>query len=167
MTPVDNLCAQLEAYRRLGQMAEQANGWKYPFLNMQDLLLKHGRLFRLSPRRPVKPRPRECFYRAYRLTQRRDSRWVYCEGYGVNGAGLAVHHAWAIRPDQPALAVELAWADATPDETAYIGIPFRREFVRETFHAGKRREYGVLDAWWMSHPILTGAIRLEDVAWRP
>lgn len=166
MTPLENLRAQLEQYQRLGRMAEQANGWAFPFLNMQDLLLKHGRLFRLSERR-MKTVPRACFYQTYRLTQRRDSRWVYCEGYAVNNNGLAVHHAWAIHPAAPADAVELAWDDAAPDDTAYIGLPFRCEFVRQTFHAGKRQYYSVLDAWWMSHPILTGAIRLEDVTWRP
>lgn len=140
------------------------------FLCMEDAVAQCGRTFvRSTAPPPVHPIPRSCFDQAYRLATRTGSRWIYCEGYALQpkSLGMTVHHAWVCRADAPEEAHDLAWADGTPEDTAYFGIPFQASFVREVFRAGKRRYHSVLDTWWMNYPLLTGERRIEDVMWRP
>jgi hypothetical protein len=163
-TPLESLRQHLEFNVEFRQLSKPAD-WPYPFLCIEDLLLRCGSVFeRSTVRPPVEPIPRACFYQCYRLTQRK-SRWIYCEGYGHSAHGFPAHHAWVVRDDAPTLAVDLAWADGTPDDTAYIGIPFQRGFVREMHVASKRKQYSVLDTPWARYPLLTGKIQLEDVMW--
>jgi hypothetical protein len=135
---------------------------------MDDLVLRCGSVFRralLPP--PVAPVSRMCFQQCYRLTQRR-KHWTYCEGFALSqrAVGLACHHAWVVYDNAPTTAVDLAWAEGTPDDTAYLGIPFQRDFVRQMHLASKRKYFSVLDTPWAHYPLLTGEIQLEDVMWR-
>jgi len=169
MTPLEALREQMQwniDFRR--RSAPPAD---LRFLCIEDLVLQHGTVFQRAVKRPpVQPIPRSCFAQSYRLATRKGSKWVYCEGYAVcpNSFGIAINHAWVMNPADPGEAHDLAWPlDQTRDITAYIGIPFRPEFVRETHKASGRRDYSVLDTWWQHYPLITGETRIEDVTWRP
>jgi hypothetical protein len=103
--------------------------------------------------------------RGYQLAGRKGSRWIYVEGYAVNpGCPLAVPHAWLTRADTPEQAYDVAW-DAAGD-AEYLGIPFQMDYVRHVYRASKKRELGVLEAWWLGYPLVTGATAVEDVIWQ-
>ena len=57
---------------------------------------------------------------AYRLAMRRKSPWIYTEGYAVGSVGLAVHHAWVTRADEPGVAYDLAWEDTSEIGRAHV-----------------------------------------------
>jgi hypothetical protein len=82
---------------------------------------------------PVAPIHKACFEQSYHLTTRRGRiRWIYCEGYAISKAvGLGILHAWITRADAPGDAYDLAWNYGTRRDTAYLGIPFKAEYVRE------------------------------------
>lgn len=144
---------------------ENGNYSGYKFICFEEFILKHGQLFpRAAAPPPVRPMPRECFHQSYRLTTRKNSRWIYCEGFGLGSFGMPVHHAWVTKRDAPGEAFDLAWG---PDHTgaAYVGIMFKPEFVRETRAASKDGEFSVLDAWWQRYPLMTGKVKIEDVRW--
>jgi hypothetical protein len=162
MTPLEALRGQLDMFthfRRITLDGPQT----YPYLCAEDLIQQRGVVFERSLEEPpIHAWPRACFQRSYQLAQRR-RKWIYCEGFALSPHGLCVHHAWAIHRDRPRKAVELAWNEGTPDDTAYLGIPFRREFVRDTYAASKRKLYCVLYAYWLDFPLLTGRVKLDDV----
>jgi hypothetical protein len=163
MNPLKSLRLQMETFTRLYRMQPSERR----FLCIEDLVLQHGTVFRravLPP--PVEPLHQACFQQSYRLATRKGARWVYCEGYALSKAvGLGVLHAWVTRADKPGDAYDLAWDYGTRKDTAYLGIPFRPEYVREVHHASKREMFSVLDAWWMHYPLITGETRVEDVMW--
>ena len=42
----------------------------------------------------------------------------------------------------------------------------RRDYVREIYLSSKCKYYGVLDAWWIHSPLVTGETPIEDVMWK-
>jgi hypothetical protein len=167
ITPLESLREQLCAFRA-ARRVYRSEDRLHPYACNEDLILRRGRVFEPSgDRPPITPIPRACFDQSYRLTQRRNSPWIYCEGFAINRTGLAVNHAWVIHPDAPNQAVELAWGDELARDCAYLGLPFQRKFVREMHLKSKRQYYSVLDAWWGRYPLLTGEIKLDDVIWSP
>jgi hypothetical protein len=162
MTPLESLRGQLDLFvtwRRSALGVEQS----YPYACAEDLIRQRGVAFERSLDEPPYPvYPRACFDQSYRLTQRR-RKWIYCEGFALSPHGIFVHHAWAVHRERPREAVELAWHEGTPDDTAYLGIPFRREFVRDTHIASRRKMYSVLYAYWLDFPLLKGSIEIDDV----
>jgi hypothetical protein len=128
-------------------------------VDLGALLLQHGRVFEQPTHGRFTPRPRQCFQRAYEVSQRVGSPYVYCEGYALHRqTGIPVHHGWVVRRDARSRVIELAWDD--PGGSLYRGICFQRDFVRKTFHAAGRRSYSVLDFW---SPLLRGDVQLADV----
>jgi hypothetical protein len=72
-----------------------------------------------------------------------------------------MHHAWVTRRDDPGAAFELAWEEGA---ASYFGVPIKRDYVRAVVHAGNRHwRYGVLDAFWIGSPLLTGEEPVENV----
>jgi hypothetical protein len=140
----------------------EVNQWRY--FGVEALLLAEGRVFPPSAKRsPIERVARACFHQAYRLATRKGSKWLYCEGYAVSGStGLAVHHAWVTPRSNPGDAYELAWPEDFGD-AAYLGIAFDADFVRRMHVASERSTYGVLGAWWVDCPLLSGAVALNDV----
>jgi hypothetical protein len=136
----------------------------YRYCCMEELLLEHGRVYEYR-RAPWTPFPRQCYQSSYQRTTRRGSPWIYVEGVAINPVvPLPVEHAWISRESDPAGAFELAWDyDLQPHEGHYVGVPFKSEYVREVFRAGKRQNYGVLNCWWIHFPLLSGKVSIEDV----
>lgn len=143
-----------------------------PYACAEDLILRHGRPFnRTEKKPPVEPIPRACFHQAYRLSvAKKNSRWIYCEGYALNNIGLVAHHAWVTPRDCPGDAFDLAWAEERHNDAVYFGCMFKPEFVRETHQSSGKlplKMYSVLDTWWIDYPLLTGEVKVEDVLWNP
>jgi hypothetical protein len=138
----------------------------FKFKGSEDLVLRFGAYYPRSKRKlPTTPLPRACFSQAYRLATRKGSKWVYVEGFAVaEKVGLVVNHAWITRADDPGEAYDLAWGGELA-EAAYLGIPFRPEYVKAMHKASGGNYFSVLDAWWADYPLITGGDRLEDVRW--
>lgn len=169
MTALESLLDQMKKFRELQRVCMGMNGIKdFRFDGIEDLVLHHGYVFERASRKPPKtPIAKACFQQSYRLAMR-SRKWIYCEGVALtsHGLGLAVNHAWVCRRDAPTIAHDLAWAEGDRSNTAYMGIPFTREFIREVHLASGRECFGVLDAFWMRHPLITGAIAIENVIWK-
>jgi hypothetical protein len=154
--------------RRQLQMFVDARGISpgyYPYRCIPDFVLKNGRSYSAaeSPHRRVK---RCCFQRSYLLAKRKGSPWIYTEGFAISPlVGLAMPHAWLTRADQPGRAFEVAWESS--ENAEYLGIPFQFDYVRKVFWAGNCQYYGVLEAWWIHYPLMTGEQPLEEVIWKP
>jgi hypothetical protein len=73
---------------------------------------------------------------------------------------IPVSHAWVARADEPGMAYDLAWEDNAG--SAYLGVAFQPAYVRRIHRRSKGQLYGVLDAWWAHHPLLTGEDALEE-----
>jgi hypothetical protein len=131
------------------------------YSSIEDFVLKHGTMYTKAQSSRFIPRPKECFGRAYTVATRKGSPWIYVEGYAVNSnVGLPVPHAWVTQADTPGEAFELAWDDA---DSVYLGIAFRPEYVRQVHIASKRKNYSVLDAWWIDFPLISGVQDLAEV----
>lgn len=129
----------------------------------EDLVRSHGQFYEPAGTQPFQPIARACFGQSYRIATRKNSHWTYVEGYASHPrTGLVVAHAWITRPDAPGQAFDLAW-DGDLSDAIYLGIPFRAGYVRKVHLASKRQYYGVLDAWWMDYPLLTGKTALAEV----
>jgi len=154
-----NLQAQLDQFRKL----RGTPPFNLRFHGPEDLVLRWGRTF--MPGEPrYKAQPRECFSRSYALAGRRGSQLIYIEGFAVNSCmGFATPHAWLAHAEEFEIAREVAWAAG--DGLEYFGIPFRFEYVKRVFEASGKKTYGVIDAWWLRWPLLTGEHRIEDAKW--
>lgn len=133
-----------------------------PYIDIHDLVLRHGQSYYPGPQ-CFDPIPRSCFARSYEIATRRNSKWLYVEGYAINTrVGLPVAHAWITPTDsKERLVCELAWE--TDPGNAYLGIPFKAEYVKRIYRESKRRYFSVLDAWWAGYPLITGEHKLENV----
>jgi hypothetical protein len=167
MTPSTStsLHEQLTLYRQLREQGP----WKghappTRFSCIEDLVLRHGRTY-TAGRAVHEPVPRACFCRFYKLAGRKGSRWIYVEGYAASaGCRMVMPHAWLTRADTPGRAYDVAWSDAA-EGAEYLGIPFRMDYVRRVYHASKRRQFGVLEAWWLGFPLVTGETPVEEVTY--
>jgi hypothetical protein len=160
--------ASLEEQLRCARMLRVNHGGqethRHRFWCSEDLVLQHGRAFELGPKRFV-PQPKACFQRSYALASGARSPWVYVEGFALNDRfGLAIPHGWVMRTDKPDTAYEVAWEHT--GGAAYLGIPFRLDYIRKVFSASRRTSYGVIDAYWLGFPLLTGDEPIEKVIWR-
>ena len=147
-------------------LAETIRQWPfitpYRFRGVEDLVLQFGRPYDPAPTQHRRG-PQACFQAAYRVAAGKSSRWIYVEGFALSEFG-ALRHAWLTRADTPDAAYEVAWADREGAE--YLGIPLRRDYVREIYLSSKCKYYGVLDAWWIHSPLVTGETPIEDVLWK-
>jgi hypothetical protein len=136
-------------------------GWRFSCI--EDIVLQHGKVYEPRPA-PFHPIPKACYHRAYTLATPARSKWIYVEGYAMNGPFLhiPVQHAWLTRADDPTGAYELAW-EGESSERVYIGIPVRKDHVKEMHRKSKGQWYSVFDSWWAGYPHVSGEIPIEDV----
>lgn len=97
------------------------------------------------------------------LKAARSGRYIYVEGYATSREnGLPHHHAWVTDPANPVVAFDPTWGNAGIE---YFGIPFQLEYI---LMASKRSGHpGVLDAWDVGWPLVSGQDRIEEAIWRP
>jgi len=133
------------------------------FFGSEDLVRQHGRefsFFQLPNGHNLPDYPKSCFYNAYRAASRRNSKWIYVEGYAVASMGVPVHHAWLTRKDAPNTAFDPTWNDR--GGLMYLGIPFTRDYVME-IRKSSRVEFYILDTYWLGWPLFYGKHKIEDV----
>jgi hypothetical protein len=157
---------ELQTYVNLRRHSGMVSG-EHRYDGIEDFVLQNGRAYQPA-KSPHSPMPRGCYQMAHRRAGHAGSPWIYVEGYAVHPlTSLAVPHAWLTRADQPDRAYDVAWKWEYSQGAEYLGIPFRFAYVRQVFLASKRQYYGVLEAWWMHFPLITGEQRIEDVIWKP
>lgn len=131
---------------------------EHVYQSKEDLLLKHGRVFRSRPL----PKPyrrttaKACFDNAYELAAASEGRLRYVEGLATAN-GVPMPHGWCV--DEHDLVVDPTLT--TPAEVSYFGVVIALERVRWTRdapgkHLGQTREMctSVLDDWPHGHPVL-------------
>ena len=139
---------------------------KLRFQTNEELILRHGRVFPRAKTAPALRIPKACFQLSYRMATKLRSQWVYCEGFAISRRlGLAIHHAWATPADGSGEAFDSAWDDGLGD-SCYLGIPFTVDFIKITRKQSKWQYYSVLDSFWNDFPLLTGAVKIENVIWK-
>jgi hypothetical protein len=134
------------------------------FSCLEDLVLEFGQAYHPVPS-PLAREPKACFQASYQAAARKNSPWIYVEGYALSGGFGAMPHAWLTSDDTPDAAYETAWDLTVGAE--YLGIPFQFDYVRKVHLASKRKYYGVLDAWWLDFPLVRGETLIENVMWKP
>lgn len=133
------------------------------FSGPHDLVRRHGVFCQ-----PTK-KPREiewgewqlCYMNAYRLADGNPDL-TYVEGFAT--AMFPVAHAWVVTPE--GRVIDNTWRDAGESKVslrhrAYIGIPLKIEYVKKIIAA--RGVYGVLEAYELDWPLMTGKDALSDV----
>jgi hypothetical protein len=132
------------------------------FATIADIVLKFGRPF---ARRPLpKGRWRRglglCYANALQAAKTR--RYVYVEGYATGLAGgIPQHHAWVTDPRDFSVAYDPTWGRGAE----YFGIPFRLDYLLKAYEESGHP--GVLDAWEMKWPLVSGEHRIENAVWKP
>lgn len=147
----EGMIKYLETVRKVQSgMNSKNTGW--PYISIEDYLLKNGRFFRTSSLIKVhRGKMKECFMNAQRLAQMKGYRYV--EGY-ASGI-IPVLHAWTINEHD--IVVDPTWDDK---DAVYFGvvIPMAYAFKVNLL----RKAYGVLDAYEIDYPLLTGEHKLTD-----
>jgi len=125
---------------------------QFPFISIEDYLLKNGKFFRTDLSIKVhRGEMKECFMNAQRLAQTKGYRYV--EGYA---AGIIpTLHAWVINEHD--IVIDPTWND---DEAVYFGVVIPMAYVLKVNLL--RKAYGVLDAWEIGWPLLKGTHKLSD-----
>ena len=117
---------------------QRPEGWAYA--TSDELLLRHGRLYRPVPRPSDVRRgaPNDCFRNATDIATER--RYTYVEGY-ANGARciIPVHHAWVTVDGETA--VDPTWDDGA----VYFGVAFDIDWLWDFL--GRTGYFGVLDSF--------------------
>ncbi len=143
------------------------------YYGMADLIVQHGQPFQPKPLprgHKLNTFAKQCFFNCYRAIARKTTPWVYVEGYAVTDKlFMPVHHAWLTRKDDMSVAYDPTWqinlSDTwTPENSLYLGIPIRREYVIEMHRLSRRQWFSVFDTWWADYPLLTGKVKLEAIA---
>ncbi len=124
-----------------------------PYLCIEDFVLQHGQEFQWAPC-PEEFRGgemKECFKNAYQ-TCLLDEKLRYVEGYARRtGVPVVVLHGWCV--DENGKVLDPTWENGT----WYFGVIFGRNYVSDVFKA--RKEYGVLEAWQLGSPLISGKHR--------
>lgn len=142
--------------RTIGNLRRGADGWQYR--SVEALVLAHGRFVNVSLTTAItypRGRQRECFRNACLLAESAGA--VYVEGYAlaqIDDGAFHVAHAWCIDSDGALL--EPTWLQPG---VAYLGVPLRLSFVKETIL--RRNRYGVLDAYDLGWPLLRDGLPNE------
>lgn len=125
---------------------------KFPFISIEDYVLKNGRLFQTDPSIKVKRgEVKGCFMNAQKLAEARGYRYV--EGYAAGV--IPTLHGWTINED--GVVVDPTWKDP---EAVYFGVVIPMAYVYRVNML--RNAYGVLDAWEIGYPLLKGDHKLSD-----
>lgn len=162
MTPMECLRTQLQQavnLRLSGVWPKPPKDWR--FRCMEDLVLQHGREYKPAPITWATT-PRMCFHNSYNRATRRNSRWMYVEGYALRPPlQMAIHHCWLTQADAPESAFDQAWGY---DPTAtYLGVPVAAPYVSSCHKLSGGKQYSVFDTYWMDFALLSGKHRIEDV----
>ena len=141
----------LETVRKV-QSEMNSKNTEYPFISIEDFVLKNGQLFRTDPSIKVKRgQMKDCFMNAQRLAEGKGYRYV--EGYA---AGIIpMLHGWVV--DENGTVIDPTWKD---HDAVYFGVVIPIEYVWKANVL--RKAYGVLDAWDIGFPLLTGEHKLDD-----
>jgi hypothetical protein len=133
------------------------------FSTIADLVLRHGRSFVRQPLPKGRWQKGVGFCYANALQAATKQRYVYVEGYAIAslGSGTPQLHAWLTDPANPTVAYDPTWGHGVE----YFGIPFRLDYLQMMQEASGHP--GVLDAWEMKWPLVSGEHPIEDAIWRP
>lgn len=134
--------------------ARNATKAKLKYACIEDFVLTHGKLFLAKPRPDFVKQGvmKECFKNAFDLCAATD--WTYCEGYAM-GEFFPMLHGWAV--DNEGFAIDPTWKDGR----MYFGVVLPHWYVVRTIV--KRKPYGVLDAWELHYPLLSGEDDYEKI----
>ena len=115
-------------------------------ISLPGLIRDKGQLFRAAklPKSVRKMASGECFRNSFHLMLENPGL-IYVEGYG--NSIIPTLHAWCI--DVNGNVVDATWEG--PEQCAYYGIPFRREFVIE--ETIKLKVYGLLSDYKVAYRI--------------
>lgn len=97
-----------------------------------EFMAEHGRVFEHDSetyQRFVPGKPKDCYANAGRMALLGDDSLVYVEGY-ILFLGLPIQHAWLWEPETGRI-YDPTLTDGE-DVTLYFGVPFKREYLRET-----------------------------------
>ena len=129
--------------------AKKPNGFKYK--NMYEFILKNGNLHKIieAEYTPIYKmgKKKECFTNAYNLVDNFPDKLTYVEGYACS-VSIPIYHAWAV--SKTGHVFDPTWNGGK----AYYGVEFPLDYVRKTIL--KRKCWGVIDAWEIGWPLLTG-----------
>lgn len=141
----------LKTVRRVQKNMDTKNAG-FRFISIEDFLLKKGKFFPTDPSIPVcRGKMKECFMNAQRLAETKGYRYV--EGYA---AGIIpTLHSWVLNHD--GVVIDPTWEDK---DAVYFGVVIPLGYVWKMNLL--RKAYGVLDAWEIGYPLLSGEHRLED-----
>ena len=112
------------------------DGWQ---TTPDRIVLEHGRAYTVTAKTFKGKRGRQgaCYMNAGRIAM--DTELTYVEGY-VSLDGFPIQHAWLADADGNVIDPTLKPTAGT--EFAYFGVPFSRDFLRET--ALRTQYWGVL-----------------------
>jgi hypothetical protein len=142
------------------------------YCGAEDFILQHGKVYTYKPltHSNLPGIPTQCFQNCYSAATRKNSPWIYVEGFALipSVAIFPFEHAWLTRKDTPDAAYDPTWDHANKD-VVYLGVPFLTEYIVKICkinRAVRRGYFGVLHADRAGYPLLTGADPLADVMWR-
>ena len=122
---------------------------EWDFINMDDFILRKGTAWMNIDRNHSygQGEMKECFFNAHRVAMHHGLRYV--EGYA---AGIIpVFHAWNLTEE--GVVVDTTWDDGK----AYFGVELPLWYANRIMM--ERERYGVLDAWEIKWPLITGEHR--------
>lgn len=147
----EEIMEYLKSIRKVQSGMGSANT-KFPFISIEDYVLKNGRFFEIDPSIKVKRgEMKGCFKNAQKLAEARGYRYV--EGYAAGV--IPTLHGWVV--DENDTVIDPTWKDP---EAVYFGVVIPMAYVYKVNVL--REAYGVLDAWEIGYPLLKGEHDLKD-----
>lgn len=131
----------------------------WPYRSISDLVLREGFLFgRSTADYCGKMAKGECFRNAATFGDTDPKRYVYCEGYAASV--IPIMHGWVYDRKMREV-IELTWDEPA---RAYCGLAMD---VREVWkYSLRRRKWGVIDAYDIRWPLLSGEVKVSAMAAR-
>lgn len=165
--PQERLLTFLRLWHRMIRELHQPLPKDFKWACPQELVLRFGRPFKLTPLPPVLKDflwmavPRACFANCLAYTLAGPGNLVYCEGYAiVDNQPVEHHHAW-LADEQTGECYDVTWLgekNGPRPGAAYYGIPFRHAFVQAHFHKVGGRDcpfdnVTILNQWERKYPL--------------
>jgi len=146
-----------QGHKVLGTCPE---GW--PYMNVEDLVLLHGRQFEPVPihgQGVKRGSMGACYMNAGRIALGRPLEFAYCEGYATRRdlEFFPVLHAWLLNRDGKA--VDVTW----PDGAEYYGVAVCPDYYRWHFEAVQVWDSLLLGSD-LGYPLLSGKHSLDSAA---
>ncbi len=147
----DLLLSLVRGIRHLRQSGNLSRPKKINYCGSEDFVLQHGRMY-YKAERPAKLRrgiPRHCFANSLEIICGRSrpgrklprTDYIYVEGFAVSGdIPVPFHHAWLAQPGSNA-----AFDVTSTSLDAYIGVPFRADFVQKHWRTTSLDCISILD----------------------